>query len=190
MKITGVTTYLVGNPWKNWLFVRVDTDEGIHGVGEGTVNGFSATVETAIRELADAYLGLEPSQVELLYQRMVRDVYTDGGQIHMAAVAAIEVACWDIVGKAAGKPVYDLLGGRVRSEIPVYANGWYRTRPASTCSTTSGRRTAPATWSGVGIGRSSSIRSGPRGGSWTGAKRTSRWRSWRPSAMRLDRTST
>jgi galactonate dehydratase len=127
VKITGVTTYLVGNPWKNWLFVRVDTDEGIHGVGEGTVNGFSATVETAIRELADAYLGLEPSQVELLYQRMVRDVYTDGGQIHMAAVAAIEVACWDIVGKAAGKPVYDLLGGRVRSEIPVYANGWYRT---------------------------------------------------------------
>jgi galactonate dehydratase len=127
MRITEVTTYLVGNPWKNWLFVRVDTDEGIHGVGEGTVNGFSATVETAIHELRDAYVGLEPSQVDLLFQRMVRDVYSDGGQIHMAAVAAIEVACWDIVGKAAGKPVHELLGGQIRDRIPVYANGWYRT---------------------------------------------------------------
>jgi galactonate dehydratase len=127
MRISGVTTYLVGNPWKNWLFVRVDTDEGIHGVGEGTVNGFAATVETAIHELRDAYIGLEPSQVDLLFQRMVRDVYSDGGQIHMAAVAAIEVACWDIVGKAAGRPVHELLGGRIRDKVPVYANGWYRT---------------------------------------------------------------
>jgi galactonate dehydratase len=127
MRITDVTTYLVGNPWKNWLFVRVDTDEGIHGIGEGTVNAFSATVETAIHELRDAYVGLEPTQVDLLFQRMVRDVYSDGGQIHMAAVAAIEVACWDIVGKAAGKPVHELLGGRIRDRIPVYANGWYRT---------------------------------------------------------------
>ncbi len=127
MRITDVTTYLVGNPWKNWLFVRVDTDEGIHGVGEGTVNGFSATVQTAIHELREAYIGLEPSQVDLLFQRMVRDVYSDGGQIHMAAVAAIEVACWDIVGKAAGKPVHELLGGTIRDRVPVYANGWYRT---------------------------------------------------------------
>ena len=54
MKISDVTTYLVGNPWKNWLFVRVDTDDGVHGVGEGTVNGFSATVQAAIHELRDA----------------------------------------------------------------------------------------------------------------------------------------
>ena len=127
MRIRSVTTYLVGNAWKNWLFVRVDTDEGIHGVGEGTLNAFSATVEAAIRELSDAYLGLDPGHVELLLQRTVRDVYTDGGQIHMAAVGAIETACWDIVGKAAGKAVHELLGGRVRERVPVYANGWYRT---------------------------------------------------------------
>jgi galactonate dehydratase len=127
MKITGATTYLVGNAWKNWLFVRVDTDEGIHGTGEGTLNAFSATVAAAIQELHDTYIGLDPTQVELLHQQMVRDVYTDGGQIHMAAVAAIEVACWDIVGKATGKPVYELLGGRVRDRVRVYANGWYRT---------------------------------------------------------------
>ena len=127
MRIRDVRTYLVGNAWKNWLFVRVETDEGIHGVGEGTLNAFSATVETAIHELRDEYLGLDPSQVELLLQRTVRDVYTDGGQIHMAAVAAIEMACWDIVGKATGRPVHELLGGRVRDRVRVYANGWYRT---------------------------------------------------------------
>ena len=127
MRITEARTYLVGNPWKNWLFVRVETDEGIHGTGEGTLNGFSATVQAAIHELREAYIGLDPNQVELLHQRMVRDVYSDGGQIHMAAVAAIEVACWDIMGKAAGRPVHELLGGRIRDRIRVYANGWYRT---------------------------------------------------------------
>jgi galactonate dehydratase len=126
MRISGVRTFLVGNPWKNWLFVRVDTDEGIHGVGEGTLNRLSATVATAIGELEDAYLGQDPVDIELLLQRMTRDVYTEGGQIHGAAVAAIEVACWDILGKVAGRPVHELMGGRVRDRIRAYANGWYR----------------------------------------------------------------
>jgi galactonate dehydratase len=127
VKITAVRTYLVGNAWKNWLFVRVETDEGIYGVGEGTLNGFAATVETAIHELEDAWLGRDPHHVEAFLRAGIRDVYTDGGQIHMAAVSAIEIACWDIVGKSVGLPVYELLGGRVRDRIRVYANGWYRT---------------------------------------------------------------
>lgn len=127
MKIVDVSTHLVGNEWKNWLLVRVRTDEGYEGVGEGTLNAMSATVAAAIDELADAYLGADPFDVERLHQRMVRDVYTDGAQIHMAAFAAIEIACWDIMGKALGQPVHRLLGGRVRDEVRVYANGWYRT---------------------------------------------------------------
>lgn len=126
MRITDVATYLVGNPWKSWLLVKVSTDEGITGAGEGTLNAFGATVATAINELRDSFIGLDPSQVELLRQRMVRDVYSDGGQIQQAALAAVEVACWDIVGKAQGRPVHALLGGRVRDRVRVYANGWYR----------------------------------------------------------------
>ena len=126
MKISGVRTFLVGNPWKNWLFVRVDTDEGLHGVGEGTLNAFSATVETAIHELQDAWLGQDPANIELIVQRMTRDVYSDGGQIHGSAVAAIEVACWDILGKAVGRPIHQLMGGQVRDRTRAYANGWYR----------------------------------------------------------------
>jgi galactonate dehydratase len=126
MRITDVRTWLVGNPWKNWLFVRVDTDEGIHGVGEGTLNALTRTVGTAIDELRDQYLGLDPTRIESLLQRMIRDPYSEGGQLHMTAAAAIEVACWDIVGKSVGLPVHALLGGRMRDRVRAYANGWYR----------------------------------------------------------------
>ena len=127
MRISGVRTFLVGNPWKNWLFVRVDTDEGLYGVGEGTLNAFSATVEAAIHELEDAYIGQDPTNTELIMQRMTRDVYSEGGQIHGPAVAAIEVACWDIIGKSVGRPIHQLMGGQMRSRTRAYANGWYRT---------------------------------------------------------------
>jgi galactonate dehydratase len=126
MKITAVETYIAGNPWKNWLFAKVLTDEGIYGIGEGTLNYFGKTVETAIHELKPLILGMDPFQVEALSQRLIRDVYSEGGQVHMCAVAAIEIACWDIVGKACGQPVYNLWGGRCHDKLRAYANGWYR----------------------------------------------------------------
>jgi galactonate dehydratase len=126
VRITSATTFTVGNPWKNWVFVRLATDEGVYGVGEGTANAFAETIAAAIHELEDTYLGLDPTQVELLAERMHRDVYTDGGQIHRAALGAIEIACWDIVGKSVGRPVHALMGGRVRDKVRVYANGWYQ----------------------------------------------------------------
>ncbi len=127
MRITKATTFVVGNPWKNWLFVRVDTDQpGLYGVGEGTLNGFARTVEAAIHELAPLFEGMDPFQIETIYQRMARDVYSEGAQIHMNAVAAIEIACWDIIGKELGRPIYDLLGGRYHESLPAYANGWYQ----------------------------------------------------------------
>lgn len=126
MKITAIETYIAGNPWKNWLFARVLTDEGIHGIGEGTLNYFGRTVEAAIHELKPLVLGMDPFQVEILSQRLIRDVYSDGGQIHMCAVAAIEIACWDIIGKATNQPIYNLWGGRCHEKLRAYANGWYR----------------------------------------------------------------
>ena len=126
MKITEIKTYLVGNPWKNWLFTRVETDEGIHGIGEGTLNAFGATVDAAIKELAPIIIGMDPFQVEIISQRLIRDVNTEGGQIHMSAVAAIEIACWDIIGKATNQPLYNLWGGRCHEKLRAYANGWYR----------------------------------------------------------------
>ena len=126
MKITGVETYIAGNPWKNWLFTRVTTDEGIYGVGEGTLNAFAKSVEAAIVELTPMVIGMNPFQVETISQRMSRDVYSYGAQIHMCAVAAVEIACWDIIGKACNQPIYNLWGGRCHEKLRAYANGWYR----------------------------------------------------------------
>jgi len=126
VKITAIDTYIAGNPWKNWLFTKVSTDEGIHGVGEGTLNYFAGTIDTAIKELAPLVLGMDPFQIEILSQRLIRDVYSEGGQVHMCAVAAIEIACWDIIGKAVNQPVYNLWGGRCHQKLRAYANGWYR----------------------------------------------------------------
>ncbi len=68
---------------------------------------------------------MDPFQIETICQRMSRDPYNEGGQVHMNAVAAIETACWDIIGKEVGRPIYDLLGGRYHEDLPAYANGWY-----------------------------------------------------------------
>ena len=126
MRITAIDTYIAGNPWKNWLFAKVTTDEGIHGVGEGTLNYFAKTIETAIHELKPLVIGMDPFQVEIITQRLVRDVYSEGAQIHMCAVAAIEIALWDIIGKATNQPIYNLWGGRCHEKLRAYANGWYR----------------------------------------------------------------
>lgn len=126
MKITDVTTYIVGNPWKNWVFTRVDTDAGVHGIGESTLNGFAKTVESAVQELKRFVIGEDPFDVENHTLKLIREVFSDGGQIHGAALSGIEFACWDIMGKVTGQPVYKLIGGRCHERLRVYANGWYR----------------------------------------------------------------
>lgn len=126
MKITDIKTFLVGNPWKNWLFVKVETDEGLHGIGEGTIGHLSKSVGSAVEELKPQILGLSPYQIELITTRLTRDLFIDGGQFQMCVVSAIEIACWDIIGKAAGQPIYNLLGGACRDRVRAYANGWYR----------------------------------------------------------------
>jgi len=126
MRITAIETYIAGNPWKNWLFAKVITDEGIYGIGEGTLNYFGRTVEAAIHELKPLILGMDPFQVENISQRLIRDVYSDGAQVHMCAVSAIEIALWDIIGKACNQPIYNLMGGRCHEKLRAYANGWYR----------------------------------------------------------------
>jgi galactonate dehydratase len=127
MKITSIETITVSAGWKNWLFIRVYTDQDLFGVGEGTLNGFIRTTEAAVRELEHLVIGQDPRNVNALTKRLMESVSLDGGHIHRTAVAAIEVACWDILGKSLGVPIYQLLGGKVRESILCYANGWYRT---------------------------------------------------------------
>src|SRR5215475_8061558 len=127
MRITNIETFTVSAGWKNWLFVKVNTDEGLHGIGEGTLNGFIRTTEAGVRELEHLVVGQDPRRVRAVAKRMLDSVSLDGGHIHRTIIAAVEVACWDIVGKWLGVPIHQLLGGRVRDSVLGYANGWYRT---------------------------------------------------------------
>ncbi len=127
MRITHLETITVSAGWKNWLFVRVHTDSGLVGLGEGTLNGFIRTTEAAVRELEHLAVGQDPAHITRLAKRLLDSVSLDGGHIHRTAIAAIEVACWDLLGQSLGVPVWQLLGGRMRDSVLGYANGWYRT---------------------------------------------------------------
>jgi galactonate dehydratase len=127
MKISGITTrFVYTGPHRNWVLVRVDTDEGIHGWGEATIEGKEKTVAQAIAELERQLVGRDPFQIELLWQEMYRAAFWVGGPILNSAISGVEHALWDIKGKALGVPVWELLGGKVRERVRAYANGWFR----------------------------------------------------------------
>ncbi len=128
MKITSVTPLVLGTAWRELLFVKVETDEGITGFGEVRPVNKTEAVVGYLREAAPRYaIGRDPFDTEQLVYEMMMGDFGRPGEVAMSSLACIEVACWDIKGKALGQPVYRLLGGAVRDRIKLYANGWYRT---------------------------------------------------------------
>lgn len=128
MKITKLTTFLAP---PRWLFLKIDTDEGIAGWGEPVLEGRAQTVAAAVEELADYLVGKDPLRIEDHWTVLYRGGFYRGGGIHMSALAGIDQALWDIKGKAAGLPVHQLLGGPLRDRIRVYS--WIGgDRPADT----------------------------------------------------------
>lgn len=125
MKITAVEPLLCHAYRCNWLFVKISTDAGIHGVGEGTLEYREETVATALREMERTLVGKDPRCIEALWHEQFRDVYFRGGPVYLSALSAVEMALWDILGKSLNTPVYQLLGGKVRETVPCYANGWF-----------------------------------------------------------------
>ena len=118
MKITRMTTYRVA---PRWMFLKVETDEGITGWGEPVIEGRARTVEAAVLEFAQDLIGKDPARINDLWQMMYRSNFYRGGPILMSAIAGIDQALWDIKGKALGVPVYELLGGKVRDRMKVYS---------------------------------------------------------------------
>lgn len=124
MKITGVKTYKFWVDWCNWLLVRVETDEGLYGWGEGSLHGSIQAVETAIHELAEALVGKDPAGPERHWHALYHAWRWRGGAVLMTALAALDLALWDLEGKRLGVPVYRLLGGPFREKIRAYASHW------------------------------------------------------------------
>ena len=132
MKITKLETILVGAPTpgcgllsnRNYFYILLHTDEGVTGLGEATLESHDESLLGVLRDLEELILGQDPRQVGRLLQILIRQRFWKGGVVKASAISGVELACWDLIGKAAGKPVYELLGGAVRNRIRVYANGW------------------------------------------------------------------
>ncbi|WP_016701379.1 mandelate racemase/muconate lactonizing enzyme family protein [Actinoalloteichus spitiensis] len=126
MKISNIRTAVLGTPWRNLTYVVVETDEGLTGVGEARMLNHTDALLGYLAEAAPNHVvGSDPFDIESLVHRMYNLDYGRAGEIVMSGIACVEMACWDIVGKALGQPVYRLLGGAVRDRIKAYANGWY-----------------------------------------------------------------
>ena len=121
MKITDIRTIVVGNPWKNWVFVVVETSDGITGLGEATGGLQTMPNKEAVEEIKHLAIGKNPLEIS----NIVDEIYKASFLKITPAISAIEIACWDILGKYLKVPSYQLLGGKVRDKIKVYANGWY-----------------------------------------------------------------
>jgi L-alanine-DL-glutamate epimerase-like enolase superfamily enzyme len=120
MKITNIETYPVWGGFRNFLFVVVDTDEGIYGVGEAGITGRELAVVGAIEHFKPLLIGQDAARIEHLWQLLYRGGFFPAQRILTSAISAIDIALWDIKGKALGVPISDLLGGRVRDRVVCY----------------------------------------------------------------------
>lgn len=124
--ITRVRTYLVEGIRYNWTLVKVETDAGIHGWGEATNWPGSPLVEAACQHVGERLVGCDARQIDCLWTKLYRDMNWLGqaGPL-LSAISGIDIALWDIKGKALGVPIYELLGGAYRRRILLYANYWF-----------------------------------------------------------------
>lgn len=125
MKITDIKPYIVQAHNDNWVYVKVFTDEGITGVGECSLETREQTVVAAVNELKRYLIGKDPMETEKNFYLCFRDEYWGAGCVLTSALSAVDTALWDIKGKALNAPVYQLLGGKFRDKIRVYANRWF-----------------------------------------------------------------
>ena len=125
MKITDIKTFNVFTYRTNFVFVKLETDEGISGIGEGTLEYKENALLGAIEDIKRVLIGQDPREVERISHELYRDSYWRVGPVLQSAVSAVNMAMWDIKAKAAGVPVYEMLGGKVRDSVRMYANAWF-----------------------------------------------------------------
>ena len=120
MKITDIKTFLVGAGGRNWVYVKVLTDQGIYGIGEAYSAGPDEATVKVIEDFKTWLIGNDPRNVQYLFDLMYNTTRFPGGIVVNSAMSGIEHALWDIAGKSAGVPVWALLGGRMRNKVRVY----------------------------------------------------------------------
>jgi galactonate dehydratase len=124
VKISRIETFKFWAEWKNWMFVKVETDDGLHGWGEASLAGPIEAVEQTIHLMGEALIGKDPSGVERHWQALYHSGRWRNGPVHATALSALDIALWDIEGKRLGVPVYRLLGGPYTDRVRGYASHW------------------------------------------------------------------
>lgn len=125
MKITDVKTYFVEAVRRNWVFLEIETDNGITGVGEATLEGFAKTMAACVDDFKRFLVGQNPLEIERLWEDFYRRKFWRQDLLILTAISGIEMALWDIKGKELGAPVYSLLGGPTRDKVKAYGNYWF-----------------------------------------------------------------
>jgi galactonate dehydratase len=127
MKITRANTTVVGTPWRELVFLELETDTGLVGTSEVRMVSRTATLEACVHELAPRHvIGTDPFDVERLAWNIQRAEYDRPGEVSQSALACFDVACWDLMGQSLGVPIWKLLGGQFNARVSAYANGWYQ----------------------------------------------------------------
>ncbi len=126
MKITDIKAYPVWVGYRNLCLVKVETDAGIHGWGESGISSRELAVVGVIRHFREFLIGQDATRIGAIWQEMYRSQYFEGGRVLTAAISAIDIALWDIAGKALGVPIHRLLGGKQRETVPCFVT---TTRP-------------------------------------------------------------
>ncbi len=122
MKITSAKV-IVCSPDRNFVTLKIETDQGLHGIGDATVNGREKAVVAYLEEhVIPTLIGRDAAQIEDTWQYLYRGAYWRRGPITMAAISAVDLALWDIKGKAADMPLYQLLGGASRNNVMIYSH--------------------------------------------------------------------
>jgi galactonate dehydratase len=122
MKITGLRTVLAALGAKNCVFVLIETDEGIVGLGETVLKRRSKMIEQGIHALGRYLIGKDPTHIEDHWEKLYRDSFWVGGPMATTPLSAVEIALWDILGQSLGVPIYKLMGGPTRDRVPVYCH--------------------------------------------------------------------
>ncbi|HJZ74318.1 MAG TPA: mandelate racemase/muconate lactonizing enzyme family protein [Vicinamibacterales bacterium] len=127
MRVREFRTTVVGTPWRDLLFFEAVADNGLVGVSEVRMVNKTETLEACIHELAPRYLvGSDPFDGERLAWNVHTAEYGRPGEVTQSALAAFDIACWDLIGQKLAVPIWQLIGGRFRDRVPAYANGWYQ----------------------------------------------------------------
>ncbi len=120
MRITDIKTYALWGGGRNFLFLKVETDEGLYGLGEAGITWRELAVIGFVEQLKPLLVGADPARIEHLWQTMFRGGFFPAGRVGCAAISAIDMALWDLRGKTLGVPVFDLLGGSLRDRVVCY----------------------------------------------------------------------